>query len=191
MDFDNNLEIYDYNITFKYIHLTANKYYKEKDVFNALILYDQLLDVLIDNNIRSLLYSNKSGCYLYLKDYVNTLKNGLHSLENNNTNSKAWGRIGWAFKGLKKHKDAVNAFKIASKLNPNNINYKNEIYFYTSKKINNNNLFDLFKSSKYIMTKLSNKEFKNKLLMNICNPNNLLSDHNFLHLIDYIVDKIN
>ena len=134
MEFENqnfdNLEIYNYNITFKYIHLTANKYYKQKDVLNALLLYDKLLNVLVDDNIRSLLYSNKAGCYLYLKDYVNTLKNALHSIENNNTNSKAWGRIGWAFKGLKKNKDALNAFKIANKLNPKNINYKNKIYFY-------------------------------------------------------------
>ena len=98
-----NLEIYNYNISYKYIHLTANKYYKERDTFNALILYEQLLNILVDDNIRSLLYSNKAACYLILKDYINVLQNALESIKHNNTNSKAWGRIGWAFKALKKH----------------------------------------------------------------------------------------
>lgn len=188
---ENYENLNDYNINNKYIHKSANKYFYEGDYINAILLYDELLKTLFNNDLVSIIYSNKSACYLMLKDYVKALQNGVYSIKNNNINSKAWGRIGWSLKKIKKNDEAFNAFKIANKLNPSNINYKNEIFFYKSKKINNINLIKLFKSSAYITNKLSNKDLKNNILKNIFTPTKLLEDNNILHIIDYIIDKIN
>jgi hypothetical protein len=73
---------------------------------------------------------------------------------------------------------------------PLNINYKKEIYFYNLNKIDKFNLFNLFKSNEFIINKFKNKDFKNKLLLNIKNQNNLLKDNDLLSLIDYIIHKI-
>jgi tetratricopeptide (TPR) repeat protein len=157
---------------------------------NAILLYDEILKIEFDNKIISIIYSNKSACYLMLKDFVNSLNNALISIKYNNLNAKAWGRIGWSFKGLKNKEDSLKAFKIANNLDPLNINYKKEIYFYNSNKIDKLKLFEFFKSNKYIINKLNNNNFKNKLLANLFSPDNLIKDSEVLHLIDYIIHKI-
>ena len=172
---DDNLADNNYEINNKYIHELAN---------------NKLLELLVDNTIKSKIYSNKSACYLILKDFVNSLNNALLSIKCNNFNAKAWGRIAWSFKGLKNNENALDAFKIAHKFDPLNINYKKEIYFYNLNKIDKFNLFKLFKSSNYIINKFKNKDFTNKLLLNIFNQDNLLKDEDILHLIDYIIHKI-
>lgn len=190
----NNNENYDYNeynISNEYIHITANNYFNEGDYSNAILLYDELLKTLINNKIISNIYSNKSACYLMLKNYVHALENALFAVKYNITNSKAWGRIGWAYKGLKEKTKSLKAFNIANRLNPTNINYKNEIYYYTIKNINNKNLLEIFKSSTNIINKLSNKDIKNKIWMNIFTPTKLLNDTSILNLIDTIIDEIN
>ena len=187
---DDELTCYNYDINNKYMHELANKYFEENDYNWAIIIYNKLLETLFDNIIKSKIYSNKSACYLALKDYVNSLDNALLSIKYNNLNSKAWARIGWSFKGLKDSENALNAFKIANKFDKSNINYKKEIYFYNSKKINKFNLFELFKSSGYILDKLKNKNFRNKLLSNMYNYNNLTKDPEVLQFIDYIIHKL-
>jgi tetratricopeptide (TPR) repeat protein len=188
---NDNYDYNEYDIGNNYIHITANNYFNEGDYSNAILLYDELLKILINDKIISNIYSNKSACYLMLKKYVNALENALFAIKYNITNSKAWGRIGWAYKGLKKKKKSFKAFNIANKLNPNNISYKNEIYYYTLKNINNKNIINIFKSSTNIINKLSNKDIKNKILMNIFTPNKLLNDTIILNLIDNIINEIN
>jgi len=187
---DNDLTDYNYEINNKYIHQIANKYFEENNYMYAIILYNKLLELLIDNTIKSKIYSNKSACYLRLKDFVNSLDNALLSIKYDNFNAKAWGRIGWSFKALKNNENALEAFKLAHMYDPLNINYKKEIYFYNLNKIDKFNLFNLFKSNEFIINKFKNKDFRNKLLLNIKNQNNLLKDNDLLSLIDYIIHKI-
>lgn len=191
MNINDNENDNEYDIGNNYIHITANNYFNEGDYINALLLYNELLKTVINNKIISNIYSNKSACYLMLKNYLPALENSLFAIKYNITNSKAWGRIGWAYKGLKEKTKSLKAFNIANRLNPTNINYKNEIYYYTLKNINNKNLLDIFKSSTNIINKLSNKDIKNKVLMNIFTPNKLLNDTSILNLIDTIINEIN
>jgi tetratricopeptide (TPR) repeat protein len=187
---DEEFEQYNYNMSNKYLHKLGNDYFKETDYSNALIIYNKLLENIIDNNLISVLYSNKSACYLKLENYHSALDEGIKSLKYNNNNSIAWGRIGWASKKLKKHEEALQAFKIANNLNPYNFNYKNEIYYYNTKKIDKINFFELFKSSDYIIKKISDENFRNKILVNSLNPENLMKDYEFVKLIDHIVYKL-
>ena len=187
---EDDLAEYNYEINNKYLHDLANKYFKEGDYKYAIILYDNLLESLVNDILKSKIYSNKSACYLMLKDFINSLNNALLSIKYNNLNAKAWGRVGWSFKGLKNKEDSLKSFKLANKFDPLNINYKKEIYFYNSNKIDKINLVELFKSSEYIINKLKNENFRNKLLSNLFTPDNLMKDNEVLHLIDYIIHKI-
>lgn len=190
MESEDDLADYNYEITNKYLHNSANKYFEENDYKYAILLYDNLLEFIVNDVLKSKIYSNKSACYLMLKDFVNSLNNALLSIKYNNLNARAWGRVGWSFKGLKHKEDSLKSFKIANKFDPLNINYKKEIYFYNSNKIDKLSLFELFKSSEYVINKLKNKNFRNKLLSNLFTPDNLMKDSEVLHLIDYVIHKI-
>lgn len=190
MESEDDLADYNYEITNKYLHDSANKYFEENDYKYAILLYDNLLEFIVNDILKSKIYSNKSACYLMLKDFVNSLNNALLSIKYNNLNARAWGRVGWSFKGLKNKVDSLKSFKIATKFDPLNINYKKEIYFYNSNKIDKLSLFELFKSSEYVINKLKNKNFRNKLLSNLLTPDNLMKDSEVLHLIDYVIHKI-
>jgi tetratricopeptide (TPR) repeat protein len=191
MDSDyEELEKYNYNTKNKYLHNLGNDYFNDNNYYNALIIYNKLLENIIDNELISILYSNISACYLKLENYHKALDKGIKALNYNNKNSVAWGRVGWASKKLKKHDESLHAFKIANNLNPYNFNYKNEIYYYNTKKINKINFFELFKSSDYILKKISDENFRNKILVNSLNPENLMKDYEFVKLIDHIVYKL-
>lgn len=177
---------YNFNLTNKYLHELANDYFKQSNYNNAIDIYKKILNNIVDKTLQSIICSNISACYLKLEDYPNALKEGLQSIQYNNNNSIAWGRVGWSAKKLKKHDEALNAFKIASKLNPYNIHYKNEIYYYNAKKINKINMYELFKSSNYIMTKLRDENFRDKII----NSENLMQDYEFVKLVDHIINKI-
>ena len=187
---DDDLTEYNYDINNKYLHVLANKYFKENDYNYAIILYDNLLELIVNDILKSKIYSNIAACYLMLKDFVNSLNNSLLSIKYNNLNAKTWGRVGWSFKGLKNKDDALKSFKIANKFDPLNINYKKEIYFYNSNKMDKLNLFEFFKSNEYIINKFKNENFRKKLLSNLFTPDNLMKDAEVLHLIDYIIHKI-
>jgi tetratricopeptide (TPR) repeat protein len=181
---------YNYDIKNKFLHQLGNEYYTNQNFNWALQFYDKLLNNINDNNLLSIIYSNKSACYLNLSNYNDALFYGLLSIQYNINYSIAWGRIGWAFKKLKKHDDALKSFKIANKLNPENVNYKNEIHYYNLKKISKINIIEIFKkfkSNKYIMSKLLNKDIQYKI---INNTPNLMQDYEILKLLDYILNEL-
>ena len=187
---DEELCKYNYDMNNKYLHEIGNSFYNEGKYINAIKIYKELIDNLIDNNLISIIYSNISASYMQLKDYFNSLNFSLIAIQNNNQNAVAWGRVGWSYKGLNENDNALKAFKIALKLNPNNLNYNNEIYNYNSKKIDDINLFDIMKSSNYIINKLKNENFRNKILSNALHFDNLMEDLEVIDLIDYIIHKI-
>lgn len=187
---DEDLIEYNYNVTNKYLHKLGNDYFNDGNYNDALIIYNKILDNIYDNKLISIIYSNKSACYLMLQDYLNSLNEALQSVQYNKLYAVAWGRVGWSAKKLKKYDEAINAFKIASKLNPYNLKYRQEIYYFNSKKIDKINMFDLFKSSDYIMTKLTDENFRNKMISNCTNPDNLLKDYEFIKLVDHIINKM-
>ena len=187
---DEELVKYNYDLINKYMHNIGNTYFNDAKYNCAIIIYNKILDNIIDNDLMSIICSNKSACYLKLEDYNNAINEGIKSIQFNKINPVSWGRIGWALKKLKKYNEALNAFKIASKLNPYNLNYKNEIYYFNSKKIDKINFFNLFKSSDYIMKKIHDINFRNNILNNSLTPENLINNYEFIKLIDYIISKI-
>ncbi len=182
---DTELVKYNYNILTKYLHILGNDYYNNKSYNEAIFIYKELLDNIIDNNLISIIYSNICACYLQLYDYNNALIYGLQSIQYNKNNAITWGRIGWISKKFKKYEEAICAFKIANKLNPNNINYKNEITYFNLKKINNITFNDILNSSDIIINKL-----KTKILNNSLNFDNFMNDYEFVSIVDNIVNKI-
>ena len=100
---DEELTQYNYDLTNKYMHKLGNDYYNDKNYTDSIIIYDKLLNNIVDSNLISIIYSNKSACYLKLEDYYNALNEGLQSIQYNKNNSVAWGRVGWASKKLKKY----------------------------------------------------------------------------------------
>lgn len=187
--FNDDLDKYNYNTINIYYHQIANEYYNKNNFNVAIIMYDKLLDNIVDYKLISQINSNKSACYLNLHDYFNSLKYALIAVEYNNYNSIAWGRVGWSYKGLKNNEvNALKAFKIANKLNPKNPYYFNEICWYQTKKINNLSVFNIIKSSHFIINKLKDKQIQNKILNN--NFEDILKDHDILNIINNIIENL-
>jgi tetratricopeptide (TPR) repeat protein len=161
------------------LHNKANYLYKNKKYNKACEIYSEL----IDNEYKlDIMYSNISAIYLNKKDYHLALYNSLTALVYNINYSIAWGRVGYSYKGLKKNKNALDAFYIAYKLHKKEI-YKNEIFYFSNKinnKINKESIFNLLLNDTQLFNKL--KELKNDIL-----------NHNYAkvtNLIDTIVIKL-
>jgi tetratricopeptide (TPR) repeat protein len=189
---DEDEELYNYNLKNKYIHICANEFYDKKDFNLAIVYYSNLIDNLVNQKILSIIYSNRSACYLNLKNYIDSLNDALSSVKFNIYNSKSWGRIGWSYKGLFRLDESIKAVRIANSLNPNNFNYKKELYDYNSKNISKLKLFNFFKNNKYILCKLQNENFRNKILQfnNLFNSD-FIKDPEIFNFLDYIITKIN
>lgn len=137
------------------LHKYANELFIGGKYEQANDIYTQLLDSQYKLDI---MYSNKSACFLTLKNYKNALENALNSVQINLNNSIAWGRVGYSYKGLKMFTESLNAFEIAHKLNKNNNNYLRELIFLHKRfneKINITNVFNLLLNNKTVFNKLT------------------------------------
>ena len=177
------------NILTNELHATANIYFNNNQAVDALNIYLEIIELLINNKITdniffSLIYSNISACHLKNKNYIKSLETGLISTQYNLHNAKAWGRIGWSYKGLKINNNAYKSFTLASKINPSNIYYKKEIELYESKILNKNNLFKLFLNDVTLLNKLKDKNNIANILKGNLNDDILL-------LIDDVINKLN
>lgn len=158
------------------IHKIANNLFINEEYEIA----NELYNILIKMNYKiDIIYSNKAACFLKLKNYKDALDFALKSIQNNLNYSVSWGRIGYAYKGLKMFSESLNAFEIAHKLNKRNKNYIKELLFLNERfnnKINMNNIFNLLLSNENILNKLKN--IKNDIInanLNECINNNITS----------------
>jgi tetratricopeptide (TPR) repeat protein len=154
------MNIIDKN-NFNNLHNKANYLYKNEK-------YDEAIDIyleLVHNEYKiNIIYSNISACYLKKKNYCSALYYSLTSLTYNVNNYIAWGRVGYSYKGLKKYKNALDAFNIAYTIYKNKI-YKKEIDYFINKldnKINKENIFNLLLNDKILFNEI--KELKNDIL---------------------------
>lgn len=179
------------NLTFiKHLYYSATKYYYNNEfdlaIKNYLLIlnYDQDNYIKLDCILSSDIYSNISACYLKTFDYLKSLHYALKSINSKLDNSKAWGRVGWSYKGLKISDKSYESFKIANKLDKSNKYYISEINFYESNiKLNKNSLFSLFSKDKYILNKLKNKNIMQSIMSG--KKNNDIRD-----LLEYIIIKL-
>jgi tetratricopeptide (TPR) repeat protein len=168
------------------LHKNANNLFINKQYIAAITIYDFLLN---KNYKSTTMYSNKAACYLYIKDYKNSLENSLKSIELDLNNSIAWGRVGYSYKGLKMFSESLNAFKIAHKLDKNNNIYLNEVIFLHNRlndKINVNNVFNKLLNNKILFNKL--KDFKNDIInrdFDVC-----LNNNNILGLMNEVINEL-
>jgi tetratricopeptide (TPR) repeat protein len=157
------------------LNKTANNLFIYKQYYLAIEIYNYLLNKQYKSSI---MYSNKSACYLYIKDYKKALYYALLSVQLDLNNSIAWGRIGYSYKGLKMFSESLNAFEIAHKFNKNNNNYLKELIFLHdrfNKKININNIFNLLLNNNILFNKI--KENKNNIINNcLDNNNNIINE---------------
>lgn len=160
------------------LHKRANELFIIKDYEMALEIYDYL----IENNYKiDIMYSNKSACFLSMKKYKNALEYGLNSVQINLSYSIGWGRVGYAFKGLKMYSESLQAFEFAYNFNNKNKNYIKEINFLyklIKNKINIKNVFDLLLNNKILCDKLKN------------NKENILNNKNITNLINEVINLL-
>jgi tetratricopeptide (TPR) repeat protein len=166
-------------------HKKANKLYYNKNYYEAISIYN----LLIENNYKiNIIYSNRAACFLQIKDYLKALNDSLKSVELDLNYSKAWGRVGYSYKGLKMDINALKAFEIALKFNKNSKLYKNETEYYLNKysnKLNFTNIFNLLKDKKIY-------EDLKKIKTEILNTNHqkVLDNENIINFFDDIIRKL-
>jgi len=162
----------------KNLHKIANNLFLNKQYYLAIEVYNYLLNKQYKSSI---IYSNISACYLYIKDYKNALNYALQSIQINLNNSIAWGRVGYSYKGLKMFSESLYAFELAHKFNKNNDNYLKELIFLHdrfNKKINISNVFNLL---------LNNNTLFNKIKEN---KDNIINNNNINEIINEILNKL-
>jgi tetratricopeptide (TPR) repeat protein len=166
-------------------HKKANKLYYNKKYDEAINIYN----LLIENNYKiNIIYSNRAACFLQIKDYLKALNDSLKSVELDLNYSKAWGRVGYSYKGLKMDMNASKAFEIALKFDNNNKLYEKEIELYFNKysnKINFTSVCNLLKDKK-IFNDL--KKIKNEILNT--KSDKILNNKNIINFIDDIIHKL-
>jgi tetratricopeptide (TPR) repeat protein len=170
----------------KSFHIKANQLYNIRKYIKAIELYSKLID---SNYEKATMLSNRSACYLNLKNYLSSLADSLKAIEININMVKAWGRVGYSYKGLEMHKDAYKAFEIANTLDKNNDLYKNELQYYFNRfnnKINLSNIFKLLTSDIKLLNNL--KEIKTDIINTT--PTNLFNNKKIINFIETIIKKI-
>jgi tetratricopeptide (TPR) repeat protein len=167
------------------LHENANNLYHKKLYVDAINIYSSLIE---GNYKLDIIYSNRSACYLQLKEYTKSLNDSLKSLETTLGNAKAWGRVGYSYKGLKKHLEAIKAFEFANNLDKNNKIYINELKFYDRKftsKLTISNLSSLMMNKNIYNLMLNLKdEMKGKDI------NTIFKDNNVEKILNTILQKI-
>jgi len=168
------------------LHDLANNLYYDHEYKDAINIYKSLID---NNYKKDIMYSNCAACYLKLKEYKKSLDYSLQAVEINMNYSRAWGRVGYSYKGLKMESNASKAFEIANKLDKNNENYKNEVKFYFDKlsnKINITNIFSLLKNNNNLFNKL--KELKSEIINS--SPEKMFDNSNIKNFMKSVIEHL-
>jgi small glutamine-rich tetratricopeptide repeat-containing protein alpha len=168
------------------LHLNANNFFYNEQYNDAINIYKELIE---NNYKKDIMYSNCGACYLKLKDYTKSLNDSLKAVEINLNYSKAWGRVGYSYKGLNMDSNACKAFEIANKLDKDNQNYKNEMTYYFDKlsnKINITNIFSLLKNNNNLFSKL--KELKSEILNS--SPTKIFENNNIKKFMESVIENL-
>ena len=118
----------------------GNNYFKEKNYQDAIKYYSKAIE--LDSNDK-LSYSNRSVSYLNIGEYKNALNDGMNIIKIDNKWAKGWNRLGNALEKLDDIENAKESYKKAIELEPDNLNYSNNLKrLDNDKKEDMNNMFN-------------------------------------------------
>ena len=101
----------------------ANKLFKLGNYEEAINIYTKILN---SDPINYIIILNRSAVYIKMERYQEGLEDAVNVTKMNQTNAKAWGRVGAALYGLNRLEKALIAYNKANELKPNII-YQNMI----------------------------------------------------------------
>jgi len=99
----------------------GNKLYAAKDFTGAVEKFTEAIKLEPENHV---LYSNRSGAYLSLRDYSHALEDAKKTTEIKPDWSKGWGRVGAAARAVNDLVEASDAYEKALELDPTNVSAK-------------------------------------------------------------------
>ncbi|EUR55663.1 hypothetical protein PFBG_06009 [Plasmodium falciparum 7G8] len=97
----------------------GNNYFKNNDYLNAIYYYNKALKKCKDKNIKSILYSNRAACNIFLKKWNTVIEDCNKSIHLNDNFAKSYIRRSNAYEQLQKYNDASNDLNKALTIDPN------------------------------------------------------------------------
>ena len=176
----------------------ANNYLKNNDYDMAIVKYNECLEGTLD---MYKIYMNRCICYFKLEQYDEALTDAYCSVQLDKNSAKAWGRVGSCLLALKRNEESIDAFKKASELEPNNINYKKLSYQEDTTdseyddmpplvdQLMSNNFNSICSSilnNDKLIKKILDKDFQNKILTNTFE---LLNDNELNIIMKNVISK--
>jgi tetratricopeptide (TPR) repeat protein len=171
--------------------LLGNTEYKKKNYEKALEYYNMAIENNEDDSY--IIYSNISSIYRNLEDRKNALENIKKSIQINPNWEKSWFKLGELLTDNLKYEKAIESYKRAIELNPDNKN--NNIIIkrinrleecientdsesseseckpsYPNTQENTNQMFDHMLKNDVIKEKMLDPDFQKKILANKSNP---------------------
>jgi hypothetical protein len=103
----------------------ADSAWKEKKYSEAAEKYTECIEYAINNDDKKIAYSNRSGCYLQLKNYTKALLDADECIKLDGSWAKGYVRKGDCLDAMGgKYKEAYNAYNTALRYDQNNSSYE-------------------------------------------------------------------
>lgn len=102
----------------------GNRLMKEEKYQEALNMYNKAISLDATNPIY---YCNRAASFSRLGDYYRAAEDCKMSLKYDPNYSKAYGRLGLAYSKMNKHELALQAYQNALAIEPDNVDYKNNM----------------------------------------------------------------
>jgi tetratricopeptide (TPR) repeat protein len=101
----------------------GDKNFKNNDFDVAIMFYSKAI-LLNQDEKKDLVYLNRGLAYFKLGQFQEALEDAIKASKLNQSNSKAWSRIGSCLFALNRNTEAITAFDRACQLDPSNEDYK-------------------------------------------------------------------
>lgn len=102
----------------------GNRLMKEEKYQEALNMYNKAISLDATNPV---FYCNRAAAFSRLGDYYRAAEDCKMSLKYDPNYSKAYGRLGLAYSKMNKHELALEAYQNALTIEPDNVDYKNNM----------------------------------------------------------------
>lgn len=102
----------------------GNRLMKEEKYQEALNMYNKAISLDATNPV---FYCNRAAAFSRLGDYYRAAEDCKMSLKYDPNYSKAYGRLGLAYSKMNKHDLALEAYQNALAIEPDNVDYKNNM----------------------------------------------------------------
>uniref|UniRef100_U5EPN8 Putative hsp70-interacting protein n=1 Tax=Corethrella appendiculata TaxID=1370023 RepID=U5EPN8_9DIPT len=102
----------------------GNRLMKEEKYHEALNIYTQAISLDATNPV---FYCNRAAAFSRIGDYNKAADDCKMSLRYDPNYSKAYGRLGLAYSKMNKHELALEAYQNAIRIEPDNVDYKNNM----------------------------------------------------------------